>query len=191
MYKCAAITGKAFRRPVKDSITLSNLFPTVRTPWIASCEDWNFTQVDPGSCRTIHTWSAGPSLPCVISVMSGCFVYIWRLYQQQQKPRIARSLQLSIFHGRRYGLPFTVQIINTPPLSSSYRQRRTPCWVNSLRHSASVCRNQAAQQRYPTQVSIPKASFVHDYCITFTNLKSDAGLFPRWGHCRYLDMPTV
>jgi hypothetical protein len=27
-----------------------------------------------------------------------------------------------------------------PPISSSYRQRRTPCWVNSLRPSASVGR---------------------------------------------------
>jgi hypothetical protein len=147
------------------------------------------------------TWSAWPCLPCVILIMSRCFVYIWRVYhQQQQKPRIARSLQLSSFlagQAVRYVMagdtasPSEYKSATPPPLYFSYRQRRTPCWVNSLRPSASMGRTYAAQHRYPIPVSIPKTSFVHGYYITFTNLNSDAGLFPRWGHCRYLDMPTV
>ncbi len=39
-------------------------------------------------------------------------------------------------HGNWYGPPITVQI--NVPLSPSYRQGRAPCWVNSLRPSASV-----------------------------------------------------
>ncbi len=68
---------------------------------------------------------------------------------------IARSSQLSSFlagqavqyimaggpvrHGRRYGPPITVRIIDPPPHPSPPAgQGRTPCWVNSLRPSASV-----------------------------------------------------
>ncbi len=76
--------------------------------------------------ESCHTWSAGPCLPCVISLMSVFCVHLV-IYQQLQQLGLteARSWAaprqlgqtVQVRHGRRYGPP----IITVPlPLSSSW-----------------------------------------------------------------------
>jgi hypothetical protein len=82
------------------------------------------------------TCSAGSFFPCVISVMSVFCVHLI-VYQQQQLglPEARRLSSPSAGQAVQY---FTVQIITPPPLFSSYRQGRTPCWVDSLQSLASL-----------------------------------------------------
>ncbi len=89
------------------------------------------------------TWSAGPCLPCVISVMSVFCIHLV-IYQQQLRLLEARSWAAP-WQGRRYSTSSSWQALRPSQYKSSHthpfppaRQGRTPCWDNSLRPSASV-----------------------------------------------------